>query len=104
MTALPFFPDVSTAKDSNVAIKTEENWVHNWLYSVVPVSEQKIDSTINPYNGYGMYKTNYPLGAYLTGYCRNCRRAFSQPIPCDSSKYVETQMSIPIYGCVRPRE
>lgn len=60
--------------------------MHRWLYSVVPVTLQ----------GY-----NERLGAYLTGFCPNCRKVFSFPIPTGDS-YIEVLSDVPQLGCVGP--
>lgn len=110
MTTFPYYPNVESALEKDIA-KAEPQFMHNWLYSVVPVSERIAEyktKTIPVNSAYEVVREvhnqeiSYPLGAYLTGYCRNCRRAFSQPIPCDAGKYVETQMDIPVFGCVAP--
>lgn len=78
----------------------EVNYVHNWLYSVVPVGVRQ--SVIQRDNtGFQYEKTEFPLAAYLTGFCRECRKAFSIQIP-HGREYVETQMQVPVYGCVKP--
>lgn len=88
--------------DKYPGVNAEEvqQFMHNWLYSVVPVSERVTD-----YIGTDIIhqEISYPLGAYLTGYCRVCRKAFSQPIPAHASGYLETQMDIPVWGCVAPQ-
>lgn len=64
-------------------------WKHQWLYSAVPVSLGESSR----------------LGAYLTGFCRNCGRAFSQRIPTSyNTNYNETIMGVPQYGCVDPTQ
>lgn len=91
------FPS-SLVEEYREATTQEPVYLHNWLYSVVPVSvrvEEWRADTI---------QVDYPLFAYLTGYCRNCNRAFSMQIPTNGySGYVETQMDIPKEGCVAPR-
>lgn len=69
--------------------EVEENYRHNWLYSVLPVGEQ----------------------LYLCGYCRICDNAFSRIIP-HYTEYVAgknhldilvTKMDVPKWGCVNPQ-
>lgn len=74
--------------------KENENFEHNWLYSVVPA---RMSTT----NFVGQYQTVPEVSIYLAGYCRNCRKAFSVPIPFGAD-YQETQLSIPKFGCVSP--
>jgi len=80
-------------------------WLHNWLYSVVPVAVKQTD-TAWQYESSGastsITQIDYPLFPYLTGYCRNCGRAFSQRIPSSDYGYIETQMSVAKFGCVGP--
>lgn len=62
-------------------------WRHMWLYSMLPLGD-----------GAGW------LEGYLTGYCKNCGRAFSQLIPTDKDgAYIETAMDIPQDGCLPPK-
>lgn len=81
MTALPFEPRK----------KIEENFEHQWLYSVVPA---RAGLLVDP-------NFQSEIGIYLAGYCRVCRRAFSSPIPFGSN-YIETQLDVPKTGCVGP--
>jgi len=85
-----------------------EVFLHNWLYSVVPVGIEQINHDHREYpSGQGgtlsIYAADrqYPLAAYLTGYCRNCGKAFSEPIPHGYS-YVESQMNVNKFGCIGP--
>lgn len=86
----------------------DANYAHNWLYSVVPIGILQKESFYKEYpSGQGgtlsVWETqlDYPLAAYLTGFCRECRKAFSHPIPHEYG-YLETQMEVPYYGCVKP--
>ncbi len=72
-------------------------YYHNWLYSVVPVGVRT-----SVWNSVGTEEVIYPLVPFLTGYCRNCGRAFSKLIPFDTSYYVETPMNVPKEGCLPP--
>ena len=112
MTALPLGKKTITKEDrvltpldvaaSHGVVPEKEddvNIVHNWLYSVVPVG---VERTVRDYGGgVTTEKMKFPLVAYLTGFCRECRKAFSAPIP-NGHTYVETQMEVPVYGCVKP--
>ena len=70
-------------------------YLHNWLYSVVPVSKNY------PTYSDGRYLSDGYLQAYLTGYCKNCNNAFSEQIPTDAfGSYLQTHMDIPKTGCV----
>lgn len=71
-------------------------FLHNWLYSVVParVGQDAVYTGAN-------YALTPSLEIYLAGYCRNCGRAFSQPIPY-GGYYIETNLNIPKEGCVGP--
>lgn len=76
----------------------EQVWYHNWLYSVVPISERREDWGLSDKP---QPIINYPLYAYLTGYCRNCNKAFSKRIDT-LGYYSETDMEVPKEGCVAP--
>lgn len=81
-----------------------EVYLHNWLYSVVPVGTKETDSVWKNNGTDYENVVNYPLGAYLTGYCRNCGKAFSELIPSNPYSYTETQMHVNKFGCVGPEE
>jgi hypothetical protein len=64
-------------------------WRHQWLYSMIPVGIR--------------HGNNYPLIPYLTGYCRNCGKGFSQRINfLETGGYNETIMNVPQTGCIGP--
>lgn len=73
----------------------EINWVHNWMYSFLPIGERA-----DAWNGNSVTPF-YPLVGYLVGYCKNCRKAFSEKIPTDGD-YIEYKTNVPFYGCVDP--
>jgi len=80
--------------------EAKPNWRHQWLYSVIPIGRK----TEAWYNSPTTPQIDYPLVAFLTGFCRNCGRAFSQEIPVnDFGYYRETAMSIPQDGCLPPQ-
>lgn len=74
----------------DVESKAEEQvWLHNWLYSVVPVSKNSLVANA--------------LSAFLTGYCKNCSNVFSVEIPnATNGRYRQTQVGVPKIGCVGP--
>jgi hypothetical protein len=63
-------------------------FLHRFLYSVVPVGES------------GSFR------AYLTGYCPNCGKSFSQLIPVRQgpmeAEILFTTLDVPKYGCLAP--
>lgn len=67
--------------------KPEDVWYHNWLYSVVPASVG--DTYLYP---------------FLSGYCKNCRKAFTIRLNVDESPgyYSEMELDIPREGCSPP--
>lgn len=70
-------------------------YYHNWLYSVVPVGIATYWNTLDNQS------VQYPLLPFLTGYCRNCGRAFSKKIPFDpSGYYLESAMDVRKEGCI----
>jgi len=74
----------------------EAEWVHNWLYSMIPVSFITETTGMAPH-----FIT--PMRAYLTGFCKNCRKVFSQEIPArEDGSYLEIISNVPVYGCVGP--
>ena len=78
-----------------------QEWLHNWLYSVVPAATKAEwwDSS----SGNSAYHKDFPLSIYLAGYCRNCGKGFTQQIPhANSSTYQEIQLQVPKTGCVGP--
>lgn len=78
----------------------EQDFRHNWLYSVLPVEH------LTAYGQKSMLM--------LTGYCRACSNAFSIEIPHNftttKNEDIEehlpliTNLSIPKWGCVSPGE
>lgn len=70
-----------------------EQWRHNWLYSVLPITNYRKDFKPPPHDG-----------LYLTGYCKTCQQVFSVKIPHDSADAltVVTQLDIPRWGCASP--
>lgn len=87
-------PDKITAKWPTVStepVASKQIFYHNWLYSVVPARASEWQTP-----------DNYPpIDIYLTGYCRNCGRAFSSPIPYGDS-YMEAPMNVQREGCINP--
>jgi len=65
-----------------------QDYRHNWMYSVVPASA-----------------SNEYWGIYLSGYCRNCQKAFTVRLPQDTTPTFVTvaQLAIPRWGCVSPQ-
>lgn len=76
--------------------EAKPEWRHQWLYSAIPVSEEYV------WWQNGMEQKDFLLQPFLTGYCRNCGKAFSQKIQHNSWGYSETIMNIPQTGCVGP--
>lgn len=77
-------------------------WRHQWLYSMIPVGIGLPTWAYGSDNS-AVSTTEYPLQPYLTGYCRNCGKGFSQKINyLDTGGYVETIMDVPQTGCVGP--
>ena len=85
--ALP--PDPLEALLADIQVG-EDDFRHNWLYSVVPVTSNEAGD----------------LSAYLSGYCKVCQRAFTVKLPADSadSFVVVTQLDIPRWGCIDPQK
>jgi hypothetical protein len=77
--------------------KEEPVFYHNWLYSVVPV-----DVPLSGHYEDGIYVPDYSMTPYLTGYCRNCNRVFSVPIPTNDVGYREHHVGVEKTGCVGP--
>lgn len=87
-------PDKITAKWPTVStepVVSKQIFYHNWLYSVVPARM----------SGWQVPNNTAQIDIYLTGYCRNCGRAFSAPIQY-GSEYLETTMNVKKEGCISP--
>jgi hypothetical protein len=73
-------PEIVKAAEEN------PNWIHNWMYSIVPGPSFDI---------------------YLAGFCKTCRTAFTLKLKTanfkgDQFKYLPTETDVPKYGCVGP--
>lgn len=76
--------------------------LHNWLWSVVPVAQSRETWSYRS-DGSNKSTLQFPLKAYLVGYCRNCNNGFSQEVPTnETGAALVTQLDIPKYGCVLP--
>lgn len=72
-----------------------KEYLHNWLYSVVPASRTEFVF------GEPSYVPNSSLSIFLAGYCKNCNKVFSVQIPTfDTGEYREMRTNIPKTGCV----
>src|SRR5688572_27277278 len=80
------------------AVKAEQQFQHNWLYSVVPAVR------FNPYENQGISSsTDVRLVPMLAGYCRHCNNGFTVELPRgDFGVYAQENMNIPKFGCVSP--
>ena len=86
--------------DTTAVHKEEPQLQHRWLYSVVPArAAEYINDTIEPEEI--RYRPLSEIGIYLAGFCGDCRRAFSVPIPFGTA-YEEVQLDVPKFGCVGP--
>ena len=73
-------PELIRANEEN------PNWIHNWMYSIVPGPSFDI---------------------YLAGFCKTCRTAFTLKLKTasfrgDQFNYFPTETDVPKYGCVGP--
>jgi hypothetical protein len=74
-----------TVLDPNIQEAIDKGQLgHNWMYSFMPKNDN----------------------IYLVGFCKQCRRAFSQIVETyyphdahDLYKYMETELDVPKYGC-----
>ena len=77
--------------------KVPEVFLHNWLYSVVPVARAY------EWWDYEKGHTDFPLVAALAGYCKACNQAFSVFLNTSEIGYIKLQdVGIPKDGCRGP--
>ena len=82
----PTGPIIAPPPELVKANEENPNWIHNWMYSIVPGPAFEI---------------------YLAGFCKNCRIAFTHKLKVatfrtDQYSYFPTDTDVPKYGCIGP--
>lgn len=83
-----FLSDSHRKAESDLVIPERR---HNWLYSVVPLFPEIVDTVIKEHGG-----------IYLAGYCKDCRNAFTVSLKTSTTwgHVIMDKLDIPTTGCI----
>lgn len=67
--------------------------LHNWMYSFMPVEIER------PVTFHDVISIQHKTVVYLVGYCKACRKSFSEIVKASLDHMIVTDMTFPRWGC-----